>query len=167
VTDRKPPPWGGDPLSAFFSDAEHNDRVTALNFPAVYALLQRVDADFRRAEEALRYIGRQELLVSQFLMVRTHSSFLGGIRLAMSGQLSESYVVLRHPSGPRQTAADVHASPCQKPQDDFGRPWRYSPFPAQRVAPSRLSVRGPPTTHLRLAIDKPLPGLIPALSCHA
>ena len=95
VTDRKPPPWGGDPLSAFFEDAEYNDRVTALRFPAVYALLQRLHADFRRVEEAIRYVGRQELLVTQFLMVRTHSSFLGAIRLAMSGQLSESYVILR------------------------------------------------------------------------
>ena len=40
------------------------------------------------------------------------------------------------PTGPRQTAADVHANPCQKPQDDFGRPWRCSPL-------SRLNVSRP------------------------
>ena len=52
----------------------------------------------------------------------------------------------------RQTAADVHASPCQKPQDDFGRPGRYfPPSPAQRVAPSRLCIRAlqPPIFGLR------------------
>lgn len=89
------PPWGDDPLSSFFKDAEYNDRASALNLPAFFALLQRVDAAFRRGNAAIEKDNREELLVPRFLLVRTHSSFLAATRLAMSGQLSESYAILR------------------------------------------------------------------------
>ena len=39
MTEKKPPDWGNDPLSAFFRDAEYNDRVIALRFQDVYDLL--------------------------------------------------------------------------------------------------------------------------------
>ena len=51
--DQKPPPWGTDPLSTFFSEAEHNDRVTSLKLASVYALLQRAHAAFQRVGEAV------------------------------------------------------------------------------------------------------------------
>lgn len=95
MTEKKPPEWGNDPLSVFFKDAEYNDRVTALNFPAIYDLLGRVHALFKRFEEAIEKDNREEFLVPRFLMVRSHSSFLAGIRLAMSGQVSEALPVLR------------------------------------------------------------------------
>ncbi len=94
-TEKQTPPWGQDELSTFFQTAEHNDRVTSLKFPSIYSLLQRVDAAFRRVEEAVEKHSHQDLLVPRFLIVRTHSSFLASIRLAMSGQIPESYAVLR------------------------------------------------------------------------
>lgn len=95
TTEQKIPSWGNDQLSTFFQTAEDNDRVTSLKFPSIYSLLQRVDAAFRRVEDAVEKHSRQELLVPRFLIVRAHSSFLASIRLAMSGQLPESYAVLR------------------------------------------------------------------------
>jgi hypothetical protein len=95
TTEQKIPSWGKDQLSTFFQAAEDNDRVTSLKFPNIYRLLQRVDAAFRRVEEAVEKDSRQEVLVPRFLIIRTHSSFLASIRLAMSGQLPESYAVLR------------------------------------------------------------------------
>jgi len=95
TSEQKIPSWGKDHLSTFFQAAEDNDRVTSLKFPSIYSLLQRVDAAFRRVEDAVEKHSRQELLVPRFLIVRTHSSFLASIRLAMSGQLPESYAVLR------------------------------------------------------------------------
>ena len=95
MTDKKPPEWGNDPLSVFFKDAEYNDRVTALNLPAVYDLLGHVHVLFKRFNEAIEKDNREEFLVPRFLMVRTHSSFLAGIRIAMSGQFSETFPVLR------------------------------------------------------------------------
>jgi hypothetical protein len=69
--------------------------VTAPNLAPLYDMLRRVDGLFRGVGEAIESDNRDELLVSRFLMVRTHSSFLAGIRLAMSGQVSESCPVLR------------------------------------------------------------------------
>lgn len=95
MTEKKPPEWGNDPLSVFFKHAEYNDRVTALNCPKVYDLLGRVHALFKRFEEAIEKDNRQEFLVARFLMVRSYSSFLGALRLAMSGQVPEAHSVLR------------------------------------------------------------------------
>lgn len=95
MPEQKPPPWGNDPLSTFFSEAEYNERVSSLNLATIYALLQRLHAAFRRVGETAERDNREEFLVTRFLMIRTHSSFLAAIRLAMSGQLSESYAVLR------------------------------------------------------------------------
>jgi len=95
MPQQKPPSWGDDPLSTFFSEAEYNERVSSLNLATIYALLQRLHAAFQRVEETVEKDNREELLVSRFLMVRTHSAFLAAIRLAKSGQLSESYPVLR------------------------------------------------------------------------
>lgn len=81
--------------SAFFRDAEYNDRVTALKFPKVYDLLGRVHAVLKRFEEAIEKDNQEEFLVARFLMVRSHSSFLAAMRLAMSGQVSEAFPVLR------------------------------------------------------------------------
>jgi hypothetical protein len=95
MTQKKPPGWGNDPLSVFFKDAEYNDRVTALNFPKVFDLLGRVHMLFKRFEEAVEKDNREQYLVTRFLAVRSHSSFLAAIRLAMSGQVSEAFPVLR------------------------------------------------------------------------
>jgi hypothetical protein len=95
MSEQKPPPWGNDPLSKFFSEAEYNERVSSINLVTIYALLQRLHAAFRRVEETVEKDRREEFLVTRFLIVRTHSSFLAAIRLTMSGQLSESYAVLR------------------------------------------------------------------------
>ena len=95
MSEQKPPPWGDDPLSTLFSQADYNERVSVFNLPPIYALLQRLHAAFQRVEETVEKDNREEFLVTRFLMIRTHSSFLAAIRLAMSGQLSESYPVLR------------------------------------------------------------------------
>jgi len=93
--EQKPPTWGSDPLSTFFADAEFNTRVTALRFAPIYKLLQNTHELFRRFEEAIEKDGREELLVPRFLMVRAHASVLAGLRLAMSGQTTEAFPVLR------------------------------------------------------------------------
>ena len=94
MTEKRPPDWDNDPLSVFFRDAEQNDRVTALKLPKVYELLGQVHSLFEKSEKATE-IDRFELAVPRFLMVRAHYSFLAGIRLAMSGQVPESFPVLR------------------------------------------------------------------------
>ena len=95
MTEKRPPDWDNDPLSVFFRDTEPNVRVTALKFPKVYELLGQVHSLFQKYEEAIKNDHWSELVVARFLMVRSHSSFLAGIRLVMSGQVPESFPVLR------------------------------------------------------------------------
>ena len=95
MTEKKPPDWDNDPLSVFFKDAEHNERAYALTFPKTYELLGQVHALFQKSEEVTQKANREELLFARILMVRAHSSFLAGIRLAMSGQVPESSPILR------------------------------------------------------------------------
>ena len=95
MTEKKPPDWDNDPLSLFFKDAEYNERANALNFLKTYELLGQVHALFQKFEEVIEKDNRDELLVPRILMVRVHYSFLAGIRLAMSGQVSESFPILR------------------------------------------------------------------------
>ena len=95
MAEKKPPDWANDPLSAFIKDAEYNERATTLNFPKVYELLGQTHALFQKSEEVTEKDNRLELLVPRILMVRSHSSFLAGIRLAMSRQVPESFPVLR------------------------------------------------------------------------
>ena len=42
------PAWEGDPLSAFLSQAEWNERVSVLKLPDIYALLRHVHATFQQ-----------------------------------------------------------------------------------------------------------------------
>lgn len=95
MTEKKPPEWEDDPLSRFFYDAEYNDRVAAINCAPIYVVLQHVHTTFVRVEDATEKDNRHELLFPRFLMIRTHSAFLAAIRLAMSGQVTESFPVLR------------------------------------------------------------------------
>jgi hypothetical protein len=115
MTEKKPPEWEDDSLSAFFKDAEYSERVTALKFPKVFDLLGRVHSLFKRFEEAIEKDNRQEYLVARFLAVRSHSSFLAAIRLAMSGQVSEAFPVLR--SAVESTWYALHIAKDPKPTE--------------------------------------------------
>lgn len=95
MTDQSIPPWGDDRLSQLLSDAQHNERVGALNMGGPFALLQRIDAALRRAEECVEKGGGGASLLPALLLVRSHSSFLGGTRLALSGELTEANAVVR------------------------------------------------------------------------
>jgi hypothetical protein len=92
-----PPPWERDPLSTYFSEAEHNTRASAVNFPEVYAvqrqahvLLLRVAEAFEHDTGAVHHLG-----VPRILLIRSHSAILAAMRLAMSGQAFEAQTVLR------------------------------------------------------------------------
>src|SRR6266446_3596576 len=95
MTDPVPPAWESDPLSAFISLAQWNERVIALKLPEVYALLRRVHAAFRRVAEITEREHNENLLPTRFLMARVHSAWLAATRLGMSTQIVEAYPVIR------------------------------------------------------------------------
>ncbi len=106
MSQQEPPAWDNDPLSKFFAEAEFNDRVTALNFGRVYEVLQYTHELLLRVNAVTEEVSREELLVPRILMARVHSSFLAALRLAMSGQVLESFPVLR--AAVEQTWYAVH-----------------------------------------------------------
>jgi hypothetical protein len=95
-TENLPPDWGNDPFSRFFVDSEYNCRASAANLAPIFEFLKKVNTAFRRTSDAVENDGNQDLLVPRFLFVRAHSAFLAACKLSMSGQLPESYAVLRN-----------------------------------------------------------------------
>jgi hypothetical protein len=90
-----PKPWPDDPLSALLANAQHNERASSLNFPDLYALLQRVHAVFEQVSEITYRENTASLLPARFLMPRAHGAWLGAVRLGMSGQAVEAQPLIR------------------------------------------------------------------------
>lgn len=95
MNENDPPPWGNDTLSTFLSNAQQNERITSINMPDVYALLQRTQAIFERLMEITEKENTPELLPSRFLMARARGAWLGAVREGMSGQTVEVYPLIR------------------------------------------------------------------------
>ncbi len=87
-----PPDWGADPLGNFVEDARRNCITTFTNLRRQYDALAEID---RICRVMIDNLNQSPELVCGFLLIRTHSSFLGAARLCLSGQLAEAYMVLR------------------------------------------------------------------------
>ncbi len=87
-----PPGWGQDSLSQFIENAWHNTFASFQNLKASYTLLNDVHLVF---DNIAHNLDRTPDWFASFFLFRAHSAFLGGVRLALSGQIPESYMVLR------------------------------------------------------------------------
>jgi len=90
-----PAAWPDDSLSRFFALADYNCRAASLNYPKIYTVIQHVNKLFERVQETLEQDDKQVLLIPRFLFIRARSALLAGFRLAMSGQIPETYPVYR------------------------------------------------------------------------
>lgn len=89
---RIPSDWGADPLGSFIEDAQHNTIATFANLRKQYNSLAEID---RLYSEMIENLNQSSEFVTGFFLFRTHSSFRGAVRLSLSGQVTESYMVLR------------------------------------------------------------------------
>lgn len=87
-----PKAWGQDPLSEFIQNALHNTYATFVNLKPQYTRLKAIYNTFQKIIDNLHHT--REWFAAFFLM-RAHSSYLGGVRLSLSGQIPEAYMVLR------------------------------------------------------------------------
>jgi len=87
-----PPGWGHDRLSEFIELARRNTFATFVQATPVWKRLTMIDALFRRAIDALN---NSRAWFAGFFLLRSHASYLGGVRLSTSGQLGEAYMVFR------------------------------------------------------------------------
>lgn len=88
----EPPGWGGDLLTEFLDAARDNGYAAFVHLRSEYDLLSRLDALFRKAVE---HLGNSPDWLPLLFLLRSHSAYLGAARLGLSGQLAESYPVLR------------------------------------------------------------------------
>ena len=95
MVDQALPPWGSDPLSTFLSNAQWNERALAVNVPNLYALLQRVHGAFEQVAAITEKESNEHLLPTRFRMARAHAAWLAAVQLGMSGQVVETYPVVR------------------------------------------------------------------------
>ena len=87
-----PADWGADRLGDFIEAAHQNTIATFANLRQRYDVLAEIDELYRKMVENL---GQSPELVAGLFLIRTHSSFRGGVRLCLSGQVAEAYMVLR------------------------------------------------------------------------
>lgn len=92
TTMNLPPRWGDDSISAFIDQSFKNILATFVHKKESLAILGRIDACFLRIGENL--VNPPDLIAA-LLLLRSHSAYRGASRLAMSGQLPESFPVLR------------------------------------------------------------------------
>jgi len=87
-----PPGWGDDPLSKFIQGTTDNTYATFHNLKEWYNRLSDINVSFG---DATQNMDRAQDWFASFFLFRAHSAYLAGIRLALSGQVPEAYMVLR------------------------------------------------------------------------
>ena len=90
--EEKPLNWGKDPLSEFIEDARINTLGTPIHHRRAYDLLNDINGTFENMVDHLDYSSETFSVFSAF---RAHASYLGAVRLSISAQVCEAYMVLR------------------------------------------------------------------------
>jgi len=89
---RVPPKWGDDPLSKFIQNSIDNTYASFHNLKSLYGRLVDIHVAFRTIADN---IDRTPDWFASFFLFRSHAAYLGAVRLALSGQVPEAYMVLR------------------------------------------------------------------------
>jgi hypothetical protein len=87
-----PEGWADDPVTDFIEQAHENSFAAFVHFPDFFRRLIDLDALYRKA---VQFFGRPDDWLIGVFLLRTHAALLGATRLATSGQVPESYMVLR------------------------------------------------------------------------
>lgn len=91
-SQRIPPNWADDSLSKFIQDTIDNTYATFHNLKLPYNRLKDIHIVFGKIVDN---IDNTPDWFATFFLVRSHSALLGAVRLALSGQVPEAYMVLR------------------------------------------------------------------------
>lgn len=92
LPDIPPHGWETDYLAKFMDAARNNAYATFANLKHEYGRLSGIDAAFRKLIDNLNHTGQWFV---GFFVLRAHSTFLGAVRLGVSGQIPETYTLLR------------------------------------------------------------------------
>jgi hypothetical protein len=87
-----PPYWNTDEISKFIDSARGNEYATYANLKDEIHHQIDIDIAYRKAIESLNHTKEW---FAGFFLLRAHSNFLAACRLSWSGQIPESYAILR------------------------------------------------------------------------
>ncbi|MBM5571307.1 MULTISPECIES: hypothetical protein [Deefgea] len=87
-----PPNWDREEISKFFDEARLNEFATFAHLTDDVARLLDIDRAYRVAISGLNH---SQNWFSAFFVIRAHSNFLAACRMSWSGQIPESYALLR------------------------------------------------------------------------
>lgn len=87
-----PSNWPKDSLARFLDDARHNMVASVANLPDEYRDLAEIDRLYCRIVDNLN---RTSEPFPALFLIRTRSCLRAGVRLCLSGQVSETYMLLR------------------------------------------------------------------------
>ncbi len=88
-----PPGWANDDLTAFIQLATDNIKATFHNKKKAFNVLKDIDSYFLEITDNL--LNAPDFLASLFLL-RTHSTYRAACRLSLSGQVPETFILLRN-----------------------------------------------------------------------
>lgn len=86
--------WGTSELTTFIDNAHKNIKISYIKLKCYLRLFEDLVETFRKAHEVISCPNIESLVIASFLS-RAYGNFLGSVRLAASGQLTESYAQLR------------------------------------------------------------------------
>jgi len=89
---RVPEGWGSDLLSLFIENARRNTLATFTNLKPLFGHLRAIDGVFR---DIIDNLNNSPDWFAAFFLFRAHCSYLAALRLSLSGQVAESYPILR------------------------------------------------------------------------
>src|SRR5258708_6456877 len=132
--------------------AEDNERACALNCAPIYNLLQDLDSTFKEVSNAVEKDNERGRVFPRFLIIRTRSSLLAGLRLAMGGQIPESYQLFRSVIEQAWYALHIAKDPSQPERENI---WlcRNDSDAAKRKCQSEFSVGNVRSTHESFDLD--------------
>jgi hypothetical protein len=87
-----PPNWGKDSITDFFDWARNNEFSTFHNMKKMFSRLILINNLFSEARD---YMANSKDWFPLLLFLKSHSAFLAAARLASSGQMAETFMVLR------------------------------------------------------------------------
>lgn len=87
-----PPNWETDEISKFIDASRGNEFATYANLKDDIHRLMDIDISYRKAIDGLNHTNDW---FAGFFLLRAHSNFLAACRLSWSGQIPESYAVMR------------------------------------------------------------------------
>ena len=87
-----PAAWGNDEISNLLDAARNNEFSTFANLRSETSRLIDIDLSFRKVIDGLNHSNDW---FAAFFVLRAHSNFLSACRMSMSGQIPESYALLR------------------------------------------------------------------------